>query len=419
MQAALFGSCNSDGGPELALAAAEEGPRIEANRASHPARPAPSHAARLAPHLRSTSRAARPAAAPAPADRREARGLGGGAARQGRLVPGQLRGLARARAASKRIVFLDFYSRTSPFTKKLEKITYVDGRVVSALGDMLCFSIDADGKDSKPLRKRFQVQSAPALVFLDPDGTLRDQLSGYVAPDPFLNELARIKANKDTFSDLRARMRKDEDDLTRAGTLACKLKRIGDLVGYEEQVAAISERDRDGHSLASRRMQLARCTRRPRPARHRAAVRLRARREGSGPPVRGWWSIWMLEGQAARSEREPEKTRIHELRYFAAARALWPLVPAEQYGMVGNNIAWSFYENRAARDALRPRVRAGRGGQGGRGRARRAGRGRHPGLLPVRGREAGRGVVQVKRCIDLDPQNPTWRERLGEFTAPH
>jgi len=24
-------------------------------------------------------------------------------------------------------------------------------------------------------------------------------------------------------------------------------------------------------------------------------------------------------------------------------------------------------------------------------------------------------IVEVKRCIELDPQNPQWRERLQEF----
>jgi thiol:disulfide interchange protein len=99
--------------------------------------------------------------------------------------------LAQAKT-SKRIVFLDFYSRSNAYSKKLEKGTYSDPRVVAELADVLCYSIDADTKESKPLRKSFQVQSPPALVFLDPDGTLRDQLSGYLAADPFLQELRRI-----------------------------------------------------------------------------------------------------------------------------------------------------------------------------------------------------------------------------------
>src|SRR5688572_32755394 len=47
--------------------------------------------------------------------------------------------LAQAKS-SKRIVFLDFYSRSNAYSKKLEKITYNDARVVAELGSMLCRS---------------------------------------------------------------------------------------------------------------------------------------------------------------------------------------------------------------------------------------------------------------------------------------
>src|SRR5262249_25742054 len=142
-------------------------------------------------------------------------------------------------AESKRIVFLDFYSRTNPYSKKLEKGTYCDPVVVAEMRELLCFAVDADSKDSRALRKRFQVQGPPALVFLDPDGSLRDQLSGYLAPEAFVADVRRIKKNSGTFSDLRARLRADAGDLDSRWELAKKLKAIGDMPGFEEQVSEI------------------------------------------------------------------------------------------------------------------------------------------------------------------------------------
>jgi thioredoxin-related protein len=325
--------------------------------------------------------------------------------------------LARAKS-TKRIVFLDFYSRSNTYSKKLEKITYNDPRVVTELASMLCFAIDADTKESKPLRKAFQVQSPPALVFLDPDGSLRDQLSGYFGPDPFLMELRRIQANQGTFSDLRARIRANENDLDSRWQLACKLRSMGDLLGYEEQVRELRERDPEGRSLASRRLRL-------------MALHLDAKGKLELDPLyrfvqaeqdpallfEGWWAIWEIEGQALRAAQDPEAVRRHELRFFAAARALWPLVPEEKHGFLGNNIAWSFYENRARAApsdlefALSVAVKAAAAAPD------------VPAvvdtlaccLFAVGKREEA--LVEVKRCIELDPQNPEWRERLAEFQA--
>ncbi len=317
---------------------------------------------------------------------------------------------------SKRIVFLDFYSHSNAYSKKLEKSTYNDPRVVAELADVLCFSIDADDRESKPLRKSFQVQNAPALVFLDPDGALRDQISGYVAAEPFLLEVRRIKANKGTCSDLRARIKKDENDLESRWELACKLRSMGDLLGYETQVSALRERDPEGRSTASRRMRL---------------VQLRTASEDKleleplyqfvetekEPTLlfEGWWALWKLEGQALRAAEDPENVRRHELRYFAAARALWPLVPADKHGLLGNNIAWSFYEcrSRATRSDLEFALSVALAAVQAAPDVPAVVDTLACCLFAVGKREAA--LVEVKRCIELDPQNPQWRERLAEF----
>jgi hypothetical protein len=317
---------------------------------------------------------------------------------------------------SKRLVFLDFSSRTNAYSKKLARGTYLDPRVVSELAGLLCYSVDADGKETKPLRKRYQVLSAPALVFLDPDGSLRDQLSGYFPPESFLLELRRIKANTDTFSDLRQRITKNADDLDSRWALACKLRAIGDLAGYEQQISEVRERDREGHSMASKRIRLA--------ALYASAAAtldlepLYAFVQAEKDPAllfEGWHFLWLLEGQALRSSDDDDARRMHELRYFAAARALWPLVPVDQHGYLGNNIAWSFYENRvrATRSDLEFALSVAESAA--------AAAAEVPAVVDTLacclfavGRKP-EALVQVKRCIELDPQNPEWRERQAEF----
>lgn len=319
-------------------------------------------------------------------------------------------------ARSERIVFLDFYSRSSAYSRKLEKTTYLAAPVLGELAGFLCFGVDADSRESRALRKQFQVKGTPALVFLDPDGSLRDHLNGYFGPERFAHELRRIKQNHGTFSDLRRRIAAAPADLDARWELACKLREIGDQEGHLAEVARIRERDPQGTSRASLRVRLSELY--TRAANELDLEPLYAFVEPQQDPLvrfEGWWKIWELEGQAARSARDPEAARRHELRFFAAARILWPLVPPEHVGPLGNNIAWSFYESRASATrsdlefALSVAEKAAAAA---------------PDVPAVVDTLAcclfllGKhelALAQVRRCIELDPENPTWRERLAEF----
>ena len=316
---------------------------------------------------------------------------------------------------SRRLVLLSFRSDNA-YSKKLERGTLADVRVQAELAELLCQSVDADAKETKTLRRRVQVQAAPALVFLEPDGELRDQLSGYLSPDVFLMDLRRIKEGSGTFSGLRARIRADANDLDARWELACKLRVLGDLAGFEEQIGELRERDPEGRSRASKRMRLA--------SLHKLASAtldlepLYRFIEAEKDPqllFEAWYAIWLVEGQALRSTEDPEQRRSHQLRYFAAARALWPLIPPDRVGFLGNDIAWYIYENRggASREDLEFALAAAR--------AAVAAAPSVPAvvdtfaccLFALGQREEA--LKQIQRAIELDPQNPTWRERLSEF----
>jgi Flp pilus assembly protein TadD len=325
--------------------------------------------------------------------------------------------LLRDAESSKRIMLLSFRSDWATYSKMLDKVTLSSPDVLVELEELLCFAIDADSKEGKLLGKRFQVRTPPALVFLDPDGHLRDQLCGFYGPEVFVKELRRIRRNEGTFSDLRSRVERAPDDLDARWELADKLKRIGDLRGFEAQVAEIRERDPEGRSVAARRMRLfdlvdavdADFDLEPLYAFVRAET-------DRSLLFEGWRELWTLEGQAARSSRDPEKAHAHAQRYLAAARELWPLVPAEEYGRLGNNIAWYIYENRAGATradlefALEVATKAVAAA---------------PDVANVVDTHAcclfavGRvdeALVQARRCIELDPKNPSWRERVAEFS---
>jgi tetratricopeptide (TPR) repeat protein len=318
-------------------------------------------------------------------------------------------------ARTKRLVFLNFHS-SNAYSKKLERGTLSEPRVTRELAEFLCLSIDADAKESKLVRRRYQVQAAPALVFLESTGEMRDQLTGYLAPDAFLMELRRIKQGNGTLSGLRSRLRADPGDLEARWDLALKLRALGDLAGFEEQVGELRERDPEGRSRASKRMRLA--------SLHRNASATldleplyRFVEEEREPRLlfEAWHSIWMVEGQALRGCEDPERRRRHQLRYFAAARALFPLVPPEKLGFLGNDIAWYIYENRAgaAREDLEFALTAARAAVQAAPSVPAVIDTLACCLFALGQREEAQ--VQIRRAIELDPQNPEWRERLGEF----
>ncbi len=326
--------------------------------------------------------------------------------------------LARA-ADTERIVFLYFWMEHCPYCTKLSKVTFASAPVLCEMQDVLCFAVEMNGKQGKPLARRYQVRGPATLAFLDPDGTLRDQLTGYLPAESLAAEVRRIKRNEGTLSGLRARIQEEPSDLGARWQLARKLKLLGDLPGYEEQVAAIREHDPEGRSLPSRRLRLEDlCARAEQTLQLDQLYELVRSEEEPELLFEAWRAIWNLEGQVARGERDPEKSRAHHLRRFEAARALWPLVSQQEvHGHLGNNIAWDFYENRHlaspadlefALDIARTAEKAA------------------PDvpavvdtlaccLFAVGRREEALATVQ--RCIELDPKNPQWRERRAEFQA--
>ena len=322
-------------------------------------------------------------------------------------------------AKTKRVVFVDFWTEWCVYCKKLGGVTLSADSVVAEMKDFLCYSVDAESEEGRRLTKQFNVRGYPALFFFEPDGSLRDRLSGYYAPDAFLSEIRRIRKNEDTISGLRAKIQSDPSGALEARwALAKKLKAIGDVKGYEEQLAVLSELDPSGKTPAVRRLKLDEL-------RSRAEDKLELEplytflesETDSTLLFEGWLTAWKLEEQLARRKGDPEEACEHRKRWFAAAHALWPHVPPEYYGHLGNNIAWSFYENRDwltkadmvfALSIAEKAVAAAPESA--------AVIDTHACCLFVLGRRE-EALAAIERCIAIDPKNPAWRERLAEFRS--
>jgi thiol-disulfide isomerase/thioredoxin len=159
--------------------------------------------------------------------------------------------LAKAKA-EKKLVFVDFWTTWCVFCKKLDKETYTDDAAVASLKDLICLSIDAESKTGEPIAKKFTIPGFPTLFVLEADGTVRDAIVGFRNPADFKAEIERISADRDTPGDLRRRVTKEPKSIEARHKLAKKLMETGDQKGFDEQMDEIQKLDPESKSLPMR-----------------------------------------------------------------------------------------------------------------------------------------------------------------------
>ena len=298
----------------------------------------------------------------------------------------------------------------------LHKVTFADERVVEAMKDFLCYSVDVESKEGKPVASRFGFGNVPTLLFLDPDATVRDVVVGFREPEAFVKEVARIRRNEGTIRSLRARLAANPEDLEAHYLLAMKRKEMGDEAGYEQHARAILRLDPEGKSILTRRVQLTELLART----NRRVPDLRplyAFLEKEVDPdllYRGWRELYSLETRLLSTASAKDKL-VRRARWLRAARKLWSHTPKESAGHIGNQIAWGIYETRADVDEVdllfALEVAAG---------AVEA-LPEDPNVvdtfaccLHAVGRKE-EALKMVRRCIQLDPKNEEWKKRLDDF----
>jgi thiol-disulfide isomerase/thioredoxin len=199
-------------------------------------------------------------------------------------------------AKQKALIFVDFSTSWCGYCRKLEAETFPDPGVVAALQPMVCLAIDAESTTGRPVASRYGVTNYPTLLFLEPDGSERDRIAGFLPAQAFKSEVERIARNEGTYglykkavdakpNDPRARLdlalklrnRRDPacdreyrvalgqiakgDGFDASSTdarwqIAQRLRAFGDVVGAEQQLAEIKKLDPDGKSLVLRRLKL-------------------------------------------------------------------------------------------------------------------------------------------------------------------
>ncbi len=318
---------------------------------------------------------------------------------------------------SKKPVFIDFWAEWCGPCKLFSKETLHDSAVASALENFVCYSVDVDDAAGKNIAQRFRVRQIPMLVFLEPDGETRDVLKGFHGTSDFLRELERIERNEGTLSGLAARLAKEPNDFDARYELAKRLEKLGETERAQQELDEILRRDPEGHSSAARRIRLDRLIQdlyqdlNPR--------ELYTFLEAETRPeilFSGWYAAWKIEGHLSKVEKSAKGAAEHRAKWAAAARKLWDVTPPDRVSLIGNNIAWRLYEERATvgREDLEFALEVAR---------RTVAANENDAnvvdtlacCLYALGR-TGEAVASVRRCIELQPANPEWKNRLAEFS---
>lgn len=104
------------------------------------------------------------------------------------------KGLAKAKKEDK-VLFVDFYTDWCGPCKLLNRTTFKDAKVIKMLSEeVVALKINAEVEVK--LAKRFGIAGYPSLVFINNDGTLRENLMGYRDANTFLKDAANVLEGK-------------------------------------------------------------------------------------------------------------------------------------------------------------------------------------------------------------------------------
>jgi len=127
--------------------------------------------------------------------------------------------------------------------------TMSDAKVGKKLADYICMGVKNDDA-GKSVWERYKIDSVPVVLFLQPDGTVVDVLTGYVTIEQFILDLDRVRAGKETILSLRTQITDDPKDIKSAQLLVQKLRALKDIAGSHEVIDAMIKVDPKGKSEA-------------------------------------------------------------------------------------------------------------------------------------------------------------------------
>ncbi len=297
--------------------------------------------------------------------------------------------LERARTEN-RVVFVDFQTDWCSWCRVMENRTFTQPEVIAAMRPMLCWSVDGEGDAGRELVSEFGVNVYPSFLFVDPGGTPRDLLRGYLSPTPFKAEVERILRDEGTLTGLARSVEGNGNDLLlrleyalklgslsrsteRARQLELALGMLENEIGFDAsdvavrhrvalllrdlgreleargQIAAIKRLDPEGKSLTSRRIALDEAVDRLDKRLDPSALRAFVAKETDGRLCfEAWRRLAQYEGTMV--PRDKDGAEAHRTAQRAALAKAWENVPEGEIARFGGKLAWAFYEQREVLD---------------------------------------------------------------------
>lgn len=327
-------------------------------------------------------------------------------------------GLAKARAED-RVVMLYFFADNAR-CRELDREAFCDDRTVAALEPAVCIPIDVDSEAGRMLASGFPTEDYyPALVFLDPDGELRDRIIGYVEKGKMRSEVDRILRDEDTLGDRRRRVAAQPDDVMALWDLAELLDWFDLETEYAQVVARLHELDPAGKTLPLRTLSMRATMKACTPENDYAPLRaFLAEETYSELLFDGWMRIAMYEGMQCKNAKVAGDKEAADARRIAAFRArftAWPHSPERYAAGIGNNIAWDVYLDwpKLPADLHQEAIRVARAAS--EAKPESAEILDTLACLLFSDGQVDEAVRLMRECIRLEPDRALWEDRLVMF----
>lgn len=139
--------------------------------------------------------------------------------------------------SSGKLIMVDFYTDWCGWCKRLDRDTYSNEKVVKFAADLVPLKVNAE-KEGAALQEQYKtlVSGYPTILFLDHTGAVIGLIDGYLAAEPFIEQVGKIRDTHKKFTQAQATLKQKPDDGEANAVLASVLSVSGKR---EEAEAAI------------------------------------------------------------------------------------------------------------------------------------------------------------------------------------
>ena len=141
--------------------------------------------------------------------------------------------LEEAKAENK-VVMVDFFTHWCHWCKVLDRQTYIDPKVCELASRIVSVKVNAESEVG--VAERYGVTAYPTISFLNPDGSLRREVKGFLPPDRFAEVMREVMSADDEISDYARRVWKQPQDEVSRAALASLLSMSGEHAAAAAQL---------------------------------------------------------------------------------------------------------------------------------------------------------------------------------------